>query len=357
VSSGPAKPPGRDGPKEARRRLRVLALVAEGLEPPAGADPQKAAGADWKTEYDVVTALRSLGHEVEVLGLGGDLAPLRRAIADLRPQVAFNLVEAFDDVSIWDANVVAYLELMKVPYTGCNSRGLVLARDKALAKKILSYHRLPLADFAVFPRRRKVRRPRRLRFPLIVKSATLDASIGISQASVVDDDQKLEERVRFIHESIDTDALVEEYIEGRELYVGILGDRRLAVLPIWELSFDGMPEESRKIATERLKWSLTYRKKHSIVSGPARELPDKVAARVRELCRRAYRNLMLSGYARIDLRLREDGLPFVMEANPNPQLSADEDFAESARAAGLGYEALVQRIVDLGLRFEPTRRG
>jgi D-alanine-D-alanine ligase len=200
-----------------------------------------------------------------------------------------------------------------------------------------------------------VRRPRRLAFPLIVKSATLDASIGISQASVVEDDAKLEERVRFIHQNIGTDALVEEYIEGRELYVGILGDKRLEVLPIWELSFDRMPEESRRIATERLKWSLTYRKKHAIVSGPARALPDKAAARIRDMCKRVYRALMLSGYARIDLRLREDGVPYVLEANPNPQLSSDEDFADSARAAGIEYGALVQRIVELGLRWEPSR--
>jgi D-alanine-D-alanine ligase len=305
----------------------------------------------------VVRALRDLGHEVQVLGIGGDLGPLRAALQDWKPQIAFNLVEAFDDVSIWDANVVAYLELLKVPYTGCNSRGLVLSRDKALAKKVLSYHRTPLADFAVFPRERIVRRPRRLRFPLIVKSLTLDASIGISQASVVEDDQKLEERVRFIHDAIGTDALVEEYVEGRELYVGILGDKRLEALPIWELSFDGMPEESRPIATERLKWSLTYRKKHAIVSGPARDLPDKVAARIRELCKRAYRHLMLSGYARIDLRLRENGEPCILEANPNPQLSADEDFADSARATGIEYAELVQRIVELGLRFEPSRLG
>jgi D-alanine-D-alanine ligase len=341
----------------ARRRLRVLALVHENLVPPDSADPAAAAGADWKTEFDVVSALRGLGHEVQVLGIGGGLGPLRAAIQDWKPHIAFNLVEAFDDVAIWDANVVAYLELLKVPYTGCNSRGLVLARDKALAKKVLSYHRTPLADFAVFPRRRTVRRPRRLSFPLIVKSATLDASIGISQASVVEDDARLSERVRFIHEEIGTDALVEEYVEGRELYVGILGDKRLEVLPIWELSFDGMPQESRPIATERLKWSLAYRKRHAIASGPARELPDKVAARIRDTCKRVYRNLMLSGYARIDLRLRQDGEPCIMEANPNPQLSADEDFAESARAAGIEYAALVQRIVELGLRFEPSDLG
>jgi D-alanine-D-alanine ligase len=340
-----------------RRRLRVLVLVHHSLVPPEDADAERAARAPWKTEYDVASALRGLGHEVRVLGVGGELGPLRDAILGWKPAVAFNLLEAFDDAVVWDANVVAYLELLKVKYTGCNYRGLVLARDKALAKKVLSYHRTPLADFTVFPRNRIVRRPRRLRFPLIVKSATLDASIGISQASVVEDDAQLVQRVRFVHESIETDAIVEEYIEGRELYVGILGDRRLEVLPIWELSFDRMPEESRRIATERLKWSLTYRKKHKIESGPVRELPEKVAARIRETCKRVYRNLMLSGYARIDLRLRESGEPCIMEANPNPQLSADEDFADSARAAGVEYEALVQRIVELGLRFEPSQLG
>jgi D-alanine-D-alanine ligase len=342
---------------KAPRKLRVLALVHESLVPPARATKGQLQGAEWRTEYDVLRALRNLGHEVHVQGVGSDLAAMRNAILEFQPQIAFNLLEAFDDVAIWDANVVAYLELLKVPYTGCNPRGLILARDKAIAKKVLSYHRMPQADFAVFPRGRTVRRPRPLSFPLIVKSLTLDASIGISQASVVESEEKLQERVRFIHESIGTDALVEHYVEGRELYVGILGDRQLKVLPIWELSFDGMPEESRKIATERLKWSLTYRKKHAIVSGPARELPEKAAARIRTMCKRVYRSLMLSGYARIDLRLSEDGEPYVLEANPNPQLSADEDFAQSARAAGLEYEAVMQRILDLGLRFEPTRLG
>lgn len=337
------------------RRLRVLVLVHESLIPPERATSREVKGAEWKTEYDVIHALRGLGHLPQAVGVGSDLGVLRNAIQEFKPDIAFNLVEAFDDVSIWDANVVAYLELLKMPYTGCNSRGLVLSRDKAIAKKVLSYHRVPQADFAVFARGRKVRRPRQLPFPLIVKSLTLDASIGISQASVVENEEKLQERVLFIHESIGTDALVERYIEGRELYVGILGDERLQVLPLWELSFDDLPEESRKIATERLKWSLTYRKKHAIVSGPAREMPDKVAARIRSICKRVYRSLMLSGYARIDLRLSEEGEPYVLEANPNPQLSADDDFADAARAAGLSYESVIQRILDLGLRFEPTR--
>jgi D-alanine-D-alanine ligase len=344
----------RSGPD---KKLRVLALLYEKLVPPEGAKEAEARTSEWKTEYDVVTTLRALGHEVLPLGVSSDLGPIRLAVQDFKPHLAFNLLEAFDEVATWDQNVVAYLELLKVPYTGCNARGLLLARDKAIAKKLLTYHRIPVADFAVFPMGRPVRRPKRLRFPLIVKSLTLDASIGISQASVVESDEKLADRVRFIHESIGTDALVETYVEGRELYVGILGNDRLRVLPIWELLFNNMPEEQRKIATERLKWSLTYQKKHGIVSAEAQGFPDGLEARIREVCKRVYRNLMLSGYARIDLRLSESGGLCVMEANPNPQLARDEDFAQAAQAGGMAYGGLLQRILTLGLGWEPTRLG
>jgi D-alanine-D-alanine ligase len=171
----------------------------------------------------------------------------------------------------------------------------------------------------------------------------------------VESDEKLLDRIRFIHESIGTDALIESYIEGRELYVGVLGNDRLTALPIWELSFEKMPEASRKIATERLKWSLTYQKKHGIVSGPAKELADPLAQRIQKLCKRVYSVLCLSGYARIDLRLTPDGEVYVIEANPNPQIARGEDFAESARLAGLEYGTLLSRIVNLGLDWEPSR--
>jgi D-alanine-D-alanine ligase len=334
-------------------RLRILALVHESLVPPDVAPEGALPGAEWKTEYDVVHTLRKLGHEVRPLGVGSDLGVIRAAIEEMKPHVAFNLLEGFDDVPIWDQNVVAYLELLKVPYTGCNARGLMLSRDKAIAKKLLAYHRIPVADFTVFPRGRAVKRPKRLVFPLFVKSLTMDSSIGISQASVVEDEDELKERVRFIHESIGTDALVERYIEGRELYVGILGNQRLQVLPVWELLFTKMPEEKRKIATERLKWSLTYQKRHGIVSAEAKDLPD--ARRIQEVCRRAYKNLMLSGYARIDLRLTADGRVYVIEANPNPQLAYGEDFAESAERAGIKYGALLQRVINLGLDWRPDQ--
>ena len=341
----------------AMKKLRVLALVDENLVPPDDPAGHDVVNAPWKMEFDVVHTLREEGHEVLAVGVGSELGVIRRAIQEMKPDIAFNLLESFADVATWDQNVVAYLELMRVAYTGCNSRGLLLARDKALAKKILTYHRIPVPDFLVVPRGRAVRRPRRLGFPLIVKSLTLDASIGISQASVVEDDARLEERVRFIHESIGTPALVEEYVEGRELYVGILGNQRLQVLPIWELDFSGLPEEARRIATERLKWSMSYQKKHGIMTGAAKDLPDLLARRIGEVCKRVYRTLMLSGYARIDLRLTDDGRIVVLEANPNPQLAYGEDFAEAAETAGTDYGPLLERIMTLGLAWEPGYLG
>jgi D-alanine-D-alanine ligase len=330
-------------------KRKIMVLMHESLVPPADTTGIDVVTADWRTEFGVADALRKLGHEVLSLGVAGDLAPIRNAIRDFQPEIAFNLLEAFDDVVTWDQNVVAYLELMKCPYTGCNSRGLILGRDKALTKKLLTYHRIPVPDFALFPIGRAIKRPRKLAFPLIVKSLTLDASIGIAQASLVDSDEKLAERVRFIHESIGTDAIAERYIEGRELYVGVLGNHRLQALPVWELNFANLPVDRPRIATERLKSAAAYRQKYEITTGPAADLPPGAEPHIQDVCKRVYRVLHLSGYARIDLRLDAEGKVFVLEANPNPELFQGEDFAESAVKAGVEYGPLLQRIVNLGL--------
>jgi D-alanine-D-alanine ligase len=335
-------------------KLRVLALVHRHLIPPdtipEGTD---LVAAPWRTEYDVITTLKAMGHELQVLGVHDDLSELRRASAEWKPHIAFNLLEGFDDITIFDQNVVSHLELLKLPYTGCNPRGLLIARDKSLSKKLLAYHRIAVPEFEVFRIGRPVRRSKRLSFPLIVKSLTQEASIGISQASVVDSDEKLKERVAFIHESIRTAAIVEHYIDGRELYVGVLGNQVLQALPVWELFFTNMPPDARRIATDRVKWSVKYQKKYGIESGPARDLTDPEAERIQHTCKRAYRALELSGYARIDLRLDEQGTVWVLEANPNPQIAKGEDFAASAEKTGLTYEALLQRIINLGLRWQP----
>jgi D-alanine-D-alanine ligase len=335
-------------------RLRVLALVHRHLVPPDTVEEGRDITSEaWRTEYDVISTLRAMGHEVQALGVHDDLGEIRRLATEWKPHIAFNLLEGFDDITIFDQNVVSHLELLKLSYTGCNPRGLLLARDKSLSKKLLSYHRIAVPAFEVFRIGRPIRRAKRLPFPLIVKSLTQEASIGISQASVVDSDEKLKERVTFIHESIGTAAIVEQYIEGRELYVGILGNQALQALPVWELFFTNMPADVKRIATDRVKWSVKYQKKYGIDSGPAKDLPDAVSNRLQHVCKRAFRALELSGFARIDLRLDEAGTVWVLEANPNPQIAKGEDFAASAEKVGLGYETVLQRIINLGLRWQP----
>jgi D-alanine-D-alanine ligase len=339
------------------RKLRVLALMHEDLVPPDDVTGVDLAEVKWKTEFDVVSTVREMGHEVRAVGVRSDLGVIREAIEAWKPHIAFNLLEEFNGVAVYDQNVVAFLELLRVPYTGCNPRGLMLARDKDLSKKILSYHRIPVPEFTVFPQGRAVRRRKLPPFPLIVKSVSQEASLGISQASIVENEERLRERVAFIHKSVGTDAIVERYIEGRELYVGVLGNMRLQVFPVWELFLDGMPDEAPHIATARVKWSAKYRKKYGIRSGPAKGLPEGLPEQIQHLTKRVYRALNLSGYARIDLRLHPGGKVYVLEANPNPEFAYGEDFAESAAKVGLSYEALLRRVLNLGFRWRPDRLG
>jgi D-alanine-D-alanine ligase len=337
------------------RKLRILALMHDDLVPPEDVKGIDVTSVDWKTEFDVTITLKEAGHEVHNLGVGDDLGVVRKAIDDLEPHVVFNLLEDFHDVAVFDQNVVSYLELLRIPYTGCNPRGLLLARDKGLSKKLLAYHRIPVPEFAVFQIGRAVRRPKRLGFPLIVKSLTAEASAGISQASVVTDDDKLRERVRFVHQTIGTDAIAERYIDGRELYVGVIGNQRLQMFPVWELHLTKMPEEAWRIATNRVKWNRDYQKRRGVKTAEAKGLPEGMAEYIHRLCKRVYRTLNLSGYARIDMRLDENGRIYVLEANPNPQLAYGEDLAESAEKAGISYPDLLQRIINLGMRWRPER--
>lgn len=334
-------------------RLRVLVLVREGLVPPDSLDGKSDKEiAEWRCEYDVVHALKEMKHDVRPIGVYNDLSPVKQAIDEWKPDIAFMLLEEFHGVTLYDQAVVSYLELMLQPYTGCNPLGMMISRNKALAKKIMLYHRIPTPHFQLVPVGRKVHSSRKLQFPLLVKSAGEDASHGIAQASVVRDDEALAERVRFVHESVGSDALVEEYIEGRELYVGVIGNRRLQTLPVWEMDFRNMPEEQARIATARIKWNEAYRQKYGIDTRAATDLPDGLAARISHLCKRVYRELSMSGYARIDLRLTEDGRLYVLEANANPNLAREEDFAASAKAAKVSYKDVLKRIINLGLQYK-----
>jgi D-alanine-D-alanine ligase len=263
--------------------------------------------------------------------------------------VVFSLLEQFRGEVIYDHSVASYLELNRMPYTGCNPRGLMLARGKDLSKTLVHYHRIRVPAFAVFPMHRKIRRPKRLALPLIVKSLIEDASYGISQASVVDSDDKLQQRVTFIHESIGTPAIAEQYIDGREIYVGVLGNDRLRALPVWELEFGNMTPGSWRIATEKVKHDPNYQERRGILHGPAKELKPELSIRIQRTAKRIYRTLGLDGYARIDFRLSADEVPYFLEANPNPEIASTQEFAAAALADGISYPELLHRILALGM--------
>jgi D-alanine-D-alanine ligase len=333
---------------------RILVLMDKALVPPDDvSDLSPGKIAPFKTELDVCTHLSSLGHEVKKLGVLDDLSEMREAIDQFKPHVAFNLLEGFREFHVFDQHVVSYIELMEQPYTGCNPRGLTLARDKALTKKIMAYHRIHVPAFAVFPRRRAVARPPKLPFPLLVKSVNVEGSVGISQASIVHDDEHLKERVQYIHEALGTYAIAEQYIEGRELYVGVMGNLRLKTFPAWELLFEKAPDGMPVLATEKAKWDENYQRRWGITTKAATDLPDGHDELIAHLSKRIYRILGLTGYARMDFRMKDNGALYLLEANPNPQLAHGEDFAESAKAAGVEYDQLLQQIVNLAMSYSP----
>ena len=336
-----------------KRKLRVIVLMHEDLIPPDTLDGVANKEKElWRTEYDVVSTLREMGHEVWPVGVGSELGVIREAIEERKAHVAFNLLEEFDGYPLFDQHVVSYLELKKQKYTGCNPRGLTLTHDKALTKKILAYHRIHVPRFAVFTSNRKVRRPSKLRFPLFVKSVSDEGSVGIAHASIVRDDEKLKERVEFIHRQSQTLAIAEEYIEGREIYVGVIGNKKLQSYTPWELLMPNLPDAAPNIATGKVKWDVEYQKKIGLVTRPAK-LEPQVKKEFERLSKRVYRILGLSGYARIDYRLADDGRLYILEVNPNPQIAHNEDFADSAEHCGMKYQALLNKIMTLGMSYQP----
>ena len=341
--------------KTTRKKLRVIMLADESLLPDGNLKDYSEKQRELrKTEFDVRDAIEALGHEIYSIGVSDDLSSIRGAIDAHKPDIAFNLVEEFAGVGHFDQHVVSYLELRKQPYTGCNPRGLTLARDKALTKKILAYHGLKVPEFAIFPRKRAAKRPESLAFPLFVKSLTEEGSVGISGASIVHDDEKLKERVEYIHRTTDSTALAEQFIDGREIYVGVMGNDRATTLPPWEFVMTKKDEGKPLIASDRAKWDPEYQRQVGLKTGPAK-LSKKEQEKLADLSKEIYSLLGMSGYARLDYRVTEDGEAYLLEANPNPQIAKDEDFALSAKHIGIDYPDLIEQLIQFGMKYVPSR--
>ena len=333
-----------------RKRYKVLVLFDTAGTPPADQDfTKELATDDWAAEAHVIDALKKLGHQVRTLGVWDEPSMIIDEIKSNPPDVVFNLTEHFNEVSAYDRNVAGLLEMMGVPHTGASPTGLTLCKNKGMAKELLSYRKIRVPNFAIFPPGSAVKRPRHLEFPLFIKPLKEEGSVGIALDSFVETDEAFEERVRFIHERLNQEALAEEYIDGREIYVSLLGNERLRVFPFREVVFTAVPENQPKFSTYKAKWDDAYRKRWGIKNVFVETLPNGMTQRIANMCRAAYRALRIRGYGRIDLRITPSGEIVILEANPNPNLDKDDEFAQSAMKAGLSYPRLVQRIVTLAL--------
>jgi D-alanine-D-alanine ligase len=340
-----------------REKLKIAVLydVYEEEPEPPPPPPEKPAKTKGKVRKkkkkekhdreEVFEALVKLGHEPAYQVLDGrdqSLIALARCEADL----LFNLTESYAGDDTMDMNIAAYLDLLGKPYTGAGPHALYLAQDKALAKKIFAFHHIRTPFFAT-SYKGKLDHSHDIAFPLIVKPCSEDGSIGIDMGSVVGSVKELMERIHYIHEEFDSPALIEEYIEGREMYAAVLGNESPEVLPMIELDLSKLPEGTPKIAGKEVKWEKDTEHYRVTKSAPAENLDEDTVKRLSDTALSAYQALKLRDYGRIDMRLTKEGEVYVIEANPNPWLSTGAEFHMAARKAGRTYTQLISEIVDL----------
>jgi D-alanine-D-alanine ligase len=331
--------------------LNILLLFDIPYTPPAETDYRKfMIGDEWKDERDVARALTKLGHKVAAFGIHNDIKPLIAYVEKNRPDVIFNQCESFAENRQNESNLAGLLELLDIPYTGATPDALSICKDKGLSKKILSFHDIRVPEFVVIPRDEPGALLKAdIKFPAICKPVGLDSSEGISSASLVANKRDCLGRVKFIHKHYETDAIIEEYITGRELYVGLIGGDKITVLPPQELFFKKLPAKKPRMLTFHAKWNQGYRKKYGIDSGFARNIDAKLLARLKDDCETIFKSLKLKGYARVDLRLNDKNEPVIIEVNPNPSIKKTDDFASAAKRAGISYEELLEEIIDLAI--------
>ncbi|MCO5142257.1 MAG: hypothetical protein M9962_04110 [Oligoflexia bacterium] len=331
------------------KKLKILLLfdvaeeIADGEYTPYFDQP------DWVTERDVKKALEQLDHEVMPLGLSDRIEPLLDKVRNDRPDMVFNLCEAFESNRDNEPYIVGLLELLKVPYTGAKPSTLRLCKDKALTKLILAHHRIKTPKFIVSQKKRPKKALHSFPFPAFIKPLQLESSEGISQTSIAYSEKDALERIEFIHSKLESDAIIEEFIDGKELYVGIIGNQKTIAFPPRELFFREVPEGEPTFATYKAKWDENYRKKWGIDTGPSESFSEESLKKIEIQCKKIYHLLQMSGYGRMDLRVKPDGSVYFIEANPNPSLGKEDDFALAAKKYGLPYSELIAKILSLAI--------
>ncbi|XUX00176.1 MAG: D-alanine--D-alanine ligase [Dehalogenimonas sp.] len=302
---------------------------------------------------EVFAALKASGHDVALLGLCDDLRELLDKLDEQRPELVFNLCERFADNDAFEMNVTAVLEMVGQPFTGTGPQGMAMRQDKVLTKKLLQFHNVPYPNYAIFDKH-NIEFAGKMHFPLFVKPLKGDTSLGIEGSSLVTEYSKLVERIDFIHSQLKEQALVEEYIEGREFYVGVLGNDQPEALPVMELDFSGLPAGTPRVFARNYKDESSPDYKFVNVE-VATDLNPETRARITAAGKEAAYALKVRDYARVDIRLSPTGTAVVVEVNANPYLERTSTFALAALQSGLGYNTLINRIVEAAWkRYEPT---
>lgn len=328
--------------------MKVVILFDLSSPPPPDQDySQYLKDENWKSELAIKKALEGLGHEPIFVGVHDDIPRLVQELKQIQPDVVFNLAEAFRNDRQYEPHIVALLELLQIPFTGTGSFGLQLCKDKELSKKILSHHRIQVPHSLLSKVSKPIKKFGKFPMPAFVKLARSEASEGITQDSFVENEEDGLARVQFLHKKYEEDVLVEEFIFGRDLYVSVIGSKRLHVLPFRQLQFTKDPDRAAQFATYKTKWDEAYRKRWGIKNTFAPELPEEIEKRACEIAKKAFSALNLSGFARFDFRLTDKNELVMLEANPNPSISDDDDFVLSAKKAGLTFSELIEKLVDM----------
>ena len=309
---------------------------------------------DRPTERDVARALKKMGVRLSVFGVYKNATELLNFLQEKRPDVVFNLCETYGGQRSHEGNIASLMELSGVPFTGSSAAALHLCKNKATTKMILGFEGIRVPKFFVVKRGESFTLPKELILPAIVKPLDREASEGIAQSSVATDRGACMERIQFIMDRLASDVIVEEFIHSREFYVGVIDGETPIALPPRELFIARLPEDKPMVATYRAKWDDQYRARWGISTGAAATMNVSTLKRVLKQSCQVFRTLNLKGYARVDWRIDELGNPVFLEANPNPALSQDDDFAMAAKMSGMGYGALITRILELSLQQEAT---
>ncbi|MBN21287.1 MAG: hypothetical protein CL678_08360 [Bdellovibrionaceae bacterium] len=331
-----------------KKKKKVMVLIDLPFEAPEDHDYRDfEKDPDWKSELAVMKQLKKMGYDAHLFGLHDNINDLISMLQTQSYDFVFNLCESYKDDREYEGNIASLLEVMEIPFTGANARALNLCKDKALTKKILKFHGLDVPEFQEFPLNKKIKIQKNFPYPGVVKPVGYEGSEGIHGASLVKNEKEALKRIEYVQSKYKVDVLMEEYIHGREVYISLIGNKKVQAFHPQELFFDNMPEDMPRLASFKAKWDPKYRKKWDIDNGPVFDMDPALEKSIMDYGKKVYKIFGLNGYARFDLRVTDNGKIYFLEANPNPSIAPGDDFEQAAKESGVSYRDLLSQVIRL----------